>query len=260
MIARQGDLPPTVSRTGLDHAIRMEEVTKTYGGVGRRVQALDNVSLSIPRGTLTALMGPSGSGKSTLLYCALGLETVTSGVLWIGGTRIDGLDEAQLTRLRRTRVGFVAQSFNLVPALTVSENIMLPLRLAGMPEDATWVEEIILRLGLRNQVHRLPAQLSGGQQQRVAVARALVTRPDIILADEPTGALDTVMAKEILTQLRACVDETGQTVLMVTHDPVAASFADTVWILADGRVVDRADAPTAARVAELMTGLGAPAR
>ncbi|MEV0742231.1 ABC transporter ATP-binding protein [Streptomyces sp. NPDC050549] len=246
--------------SGSVHALRLEKVTKVFGRAGREIRALDEVSLVIPRGTFTALMGPSGSGKSTLLYCAIGLETPTSGSLWIGDTQIDGLDEAQLTSLRRARVGFVSQSFNLVPALTVAENILLPRRLAQLPEDRAWCEEIIARVGLRDRVRHFPSQLSGGQQQRVAIARALVTRPDAVLADEPTGSLDTFMAKEILMQLRACVDETAQTVVMVTHDPVAASFADTVLFLADGQVVDRADAPTAARVAELMTGLDTSVR
>ncbi|MDG5801177.1 ABC transporter ATP-binding protein [Streptomyces ossamyceticus] len=253
-----GDRSRTVGLSAPAHALRMEKVTKVYGREGRDVRALHEVSLSIPRGTFTALMGPSGSGKSTLLHCALGLETLTSGGLWLGDTRVDGLDEVQLTKLRRSHVGYVSQSFNLVPALNVAENILLPRRLARLPEDRAWFEEIVERVGLRDRVEHFPAQLSGGQQQRVAIARALANRPDVVFADEPTGALDTFMAKEALMQLRACVDETAQTVLMVTHDPVAASFADTVLFLADGRLVDRADAPTAARVAELMTRLGAP--
>ncbi|MFF1478066.1 ABC transporter ATP-binding protein [Streptomyces sp. NPDC058301] len=236
----------------------MENVTKVYGREGSEIRALNEVSLFIPRGTFTALMGPSGSGKSTLLHCALGLETPTSGSLWLGDKRVDGLDEVQLTEVRREHVGYVSQSFNLVAALNVAENILLPRRLARLPEDRAWFDEIVERVGLQDRVGRFPAQLSGGQQQRVAIARALANRPDVVFADEPTGSLDTFMAKETLTQLRACVDETAQTVLLVTHDPVAASFADTVLFLADGRVVDRTDAPTAARVAELMTRLGAP--
>lgn len=258
MVMHYRDRSQAVGCYGPAHALRLEKVTKVYGHEGREIRALDEVSLAIPRGTFTALMGPSGSGKSTLLYCATGLETPTTGSLWIGDTRIDGMDEAQLTRLRRAQIGFISQSFNLIAALNVGENIMLPRRLAQLPEDRAWFEDVVERVGLRDRVQHFPSQLSGGQQQRVAIARALANRPDVVLADEPTGSLDTFMAKEILMQLRACVDETAQTVLMVTHDPVAASFADTVLFLADGRVVDRADAPTAARVAELMTGLGAP--
>ncbi|MGA5129464.1 ABC transporter ATP-binding protein [Streptomyces olivoreticuli] len=241
----------------LAHAVRLDSVSKVYGRNGRGVHALDNVTAAIPRGTFTAVMGPSGSGKSTFLHCAAGLDTPTSGSAWIGDTELSGMNETELTHLRRQRIGFVFQSFNLVPALTVRQNVTLPLRLAKARQDRQWLEEILQRVGLAGRADHRPAQLSGGQQQRVAIARALITRPDVIFGDEPTGALDTVTAKEILGLLRSCVDETGQTVVMVTHDPVAASYADTVLYLADGRIVDRMDAPTAERVAERMTSLGA---
>ncbi len=218
---------------------------------------MDAVSTVVPGGTFTAVMGPSGSGKSTLLHCAAGLDRVTSGSCWIGETELGGLSENQLTALRRQRIGFVFQSFNLVPALTVRHNIALPLRLAGRRVDRRRIDELLERVGLAGKAGARPAQLSGGQQQRVAIARALITEPEVIFGDEPTGALDTVTAREILDLLRSCVRDGGRTVVMVTHDPVAASFADTVLFLADGRIVDELAAPTAERVADRMTRLGA---
>ncbi|GAA4264183.1 ABC transporter ATP-binding protein [Dactylosporangium darangshiense] len=238
-------------------AVRLRAASKVYGRGASAVTALDAVTLEIPRGSFTAVMGPSGSGKSTFLHCAAGLDGLTSGSAFIGGTDLSGMNETQLTKLRRERIGFVFQSFNLVQALTVEQNMMLPLRWAKQKPDAAWREEILRRVGLADRAGRRPSELSGGQQQRVAIARALVTRPDVIFGDEPTGALDTVTAKEILALLRSCVDETGQTVVMVTHDPGAASYADTVVFLADGRLSSRMDNPTADRVAERMTHLGA---
>ncbi|WP_049578443.1 ABC transporter ATP-binding protein [Streptomyces sp. SBT349] len=240
------------------HAVRLDAVTKVYGrrGHGGTV-ALDGVSAAIPHGTFTAVMGPSGSGKSTFLHCAAGLDRVTSGATWIGDTELGGMNETELTRLRRRRVGFVFQSFNLVPSLTVRHNVALPLRLAGERTGKRRLAEILERVGLAGRADARPAELSGGQQQRVAIARALITRPDVVFGDEPTGALDTVTAEEILTLLRDCVDRGGQTVVMVTHDPVAASHADTVLFLADGRIVDEMAGSTAERVADRMTHLGA---
>ncbi|MEV7569573.1 ABC transporter ATP-binding protein [Streptomyces tanashiensis] len=242
---------------GVGAALRLDGVVKEYGKAGRAVRALDGVSVTIERGSFTAVMGPSGSGKSTFLHCAAGLDRPSGGSAFIGDTELGGMNETQLTKLRRKRVGFVFQAFNLIPALSVRENVELPLRLAGERLDPAWLEEILTRVGLAGRARHRPAELSGGQQQRVAIARALITRPDVVFGDEPTGALDTMTAKEVLSLLRSCVDETGQTVVMVTHDPVAASYADTVLFLADGRIVDRMAAPTADRVADRMTHLGA---
>ncbi|WP_344901329.1 ABC transporter ATP-binding protein [Actinomadura meridiana] len=200
-------------------------------------------------------MGPSGSGKSTFLHCAAGLDRPTSGVVHLGGVSLAGLNETKLTELRRSRVGFVFQSFNLVSSLTVQQNIDLPGRLSGTRAERGWRREVVDRLGLADRLGHRPAQLSGGQQQRVAIARALVTRPDVLFADEPTGALDVRTAQRILTLLRSVVDETGQTVVMVTHDPVAASYADSVLFLTDGRIVDEMTEPGADRIAEHMTRL-----
>ncbi len=250
----------TVNGTGpgtRGHALRLADVTKVYGKNGRGVRALDGVSVSIERGSFTAVMGPSGSGKSTFLHCAAGLDKPTTGSSYIGDTQLNDMNETELTKLRRKRIGFVFQAFNLIPSLSVFQNVELPLRLAGEKLDKAWLNEILTRVGLGGRAAHRPAELSGGQQQRVAIARALITRPDVIFGDEPTGALDTVTAKEILSLLRSCVTETGQTVVMVTHDPVAASYADTVLFLADGRLAGQLDAPTADRVAERMTHLGA---
>ncbi|MFB7352926.1 ABC transporter ATP-binding protein [Streptomyces gardneri] len=240
-----------------DFALRLDGVVKEYGKAGRAVRALDGITVGIERGSFTAVMGPSGSGKSTFLHCAAGLDRPSGGSAFIGDTELGGMNETQLTKLRRERVGFVFQAFNLVPALSVRENVELPLRLAGKRLDPAWLEEILTRVGLAGRAAHRPAELSGGQQQRVAIARALITRPDVVFGDEPTGALDTMTAKEVLSLLRSCVDDTGQTVVMVTHDPVAASYADTVLFLADGKIVDRMPTPTADRVADRMTHLGA---
>ncbi|MFJ7156751.1 ABC transporter ATP-binding protein [Streptomyces sp. NPDC101118] len=251
-----GRAPQTGEETR-GHALRLDAVTKVYGKGGSEVRALDGVSLAVDRGSFTAVMGPSGSGKSTFLHCAAGLDMPTTGSAYIGGTELNGLNETQLTKLRRKRIGFVFQAFNLVASLTVRQNIELPMRLAKEKLDPAWLDEVLTRVGLAGRASHRPGELSGGQQQRVAIARALITRPDVIFGDEPTGALDTVTAKEILALLRTSVDETGQTVVMVTHDPVAASYADTVVFLADGRIADRMEAPTPDRVAERMTHLGA---
>ena len=240
-----------------DAALRLEDVARRYGRGTDTVHALDGVSLVVPRGSFTAVMGPSGSGKSTFLHCAAGLDRPTSGRVHIGDTCLDGMNETELTRLRRRRVGFVFQAFNLMSALTVRQNVELPLRLAGDRLDRGRLEEILALVGLSGRAAHRPAQLSGGQQQRVAIARALITRPDVVFGDEPTGALDTVTARQILGLLRSCVDETGQTVVMVTHDPTAASWADRVLFLADGRIAGQLERPTAEQVAAHMTGLGA---
>ncbi|WP_327087102.1 ABC transporter ATP-binding protein [Nonomuraea sp. NBC_01738] len=237
--------------------VRLEAVSKVYGKGQGAVAALREVSVAIPSGSFTAVMGPSGSGKSTFLHCAAGLDVPSSGSVRLGGTELSGLSENRLTELRRQRIGFVFQSFNLVGSLTVLENITLPLRLAGAKADRGWLEEVVRRVGLEGRTGHRPAQLSGGQQQRVAIARALVTRPEVVFGDEPTGALDTMTARDVLRLLREVVEGMGQTVVMVTHDPVAASYADTVLFLADGRIVDSMTAPTSDKVAERMTRLGA---
>ncbi|GAA2118280.1 ABC transporter ATP-binding protein [Actinomadura alba] len=237
-------------------AVSLTSVRKVYGKGAAAVTALDDVTVGIPRGSFTAVMGPSGSGKSTFLHCAAGLDTPTSGTVRLGGTDLSGMNEVKLTELRRARVGFVFQAFNLVSSLDVAQNVTLPLRLSGTRTDKRWLEEILARVGLTERAHHRPAQLSGGQQQRVAIARALITRPEVIFGDEPTGALDTVTGRDVLTLLRQAVDETGQTVVMVTHDPVAAGYADTVLFLADGRIADSMAKPSADRVAERMAVLG----
>ncbi|MGV9777062.1 ABC transporter ATP-binding protein [Streptosporangium sp. NPDC003464] len=238
-------------------AVRLDAVSKVYGKGQGAVAALREVSAAFARGSFTAVMGPSGSGKSTFLHCAAGLDVPSSGSVRLGGTELAGMDETALTVLRRQRVGFVFQAFNLVSSLTVLDNVTLPLRLAGVRVDSAWLAEVVRRVGLEGRTGHLPAQLSGGQQQRVAIARALVTRPEVVFGDEPTGALDTMTARDVLTLLREVVDGMGQTVVMVTHDPVAASYADTVLFLADGRIVDAMAAPTSEKVAERMTRLGA---
>ncbi|PPK68878.1 ABC transporter ATP-binding protein [Actinokineospora auranticolor] len=241
----------------MSDAVRLTQVRKTYGKGSGAVTALDGVSIRFQRGTFTAVMGPSGSGKSTFLHCAAGLDRPTEGSVELDGTELTQLGEKKLTTLRRDRIGFIFQAFNLLPALTVAQNITLPLRLAGRRPDRALVDQVVRGVGLAQRLGHRPAQLSGGQQQRVAIARALVTRPAVIFADEPTGALDTRTAREVLGLLRQSVTEAGQTIVMVTHDPVAASFADRVVFLADGRFVGELAQPTADTVAERMTNLGA---
>jgi putative ABC transport system ATP-binding protein len=233
-------------------AVALERVTKTYPG---GVRALNEVSLTVQPGTFLAVMGPSGSGKSTLMHCAAGLDTPTSGRAFIDGTEISGLGETRRTELRRERVGFVFQAYNLVPSLSVEDNVTLPLRLAGKAPDRDWLRMLIERVGLTGQLGRRPGELSGGQQQRAAIARALVTKPAVVFGDEPTGALDLRTAREVLDLLRDLVDGLGQTVVMVTHDPAAAARADRALVMADGRVVDTLEMPTPAELARRVTTL-----
>lgn len=220
------------------------DLTKVYGEAESEVRAVDGITLAVPSGSYTAVMGPSGSGKSTLLHCLAGLDRPTSGTVRIGGTDLAALKDKELTELRRERVGFVFQAFNLVPTLTARENIVLPLRLGRRDPDPAWFDAVVGSLALGDRLGHRPAELSGGQQQRVAVARALVTRPQLVFGDEPTGNLDRSSGQELLLLLRRSVDELGQTIVMVTHDPAAAATADRVWFLDDGRVVDELAAPT----------------
>ncbi|MFJ8713506.1 ABC transporter ATP-binding protein [Streptomyces violaceus] len=237
-------------------ALRLVKVTKTYGSADSAVTALDGVTLGLGRGTFTAVMGPSGSGKSTLLQCAAGLDRPDSGIVQVDGTELTGGGEAELTKFRRGRIGFVFQQYNLLETLTVAQNTVLPLKLAGRRVDRQRVREVLTAVGLGDRLGHRPDQLSGGQRQRVAIARALVTEPRVIFADEPTGALDTRSARDVLHLLRQAVRVHGRTVVMVTHDPVAASYADTVLFLADGRLAGRMDGPTADAVAERLAHLG----
>jgi putative ABC transport system ATP-binding protein len=237
-------------------AVALRDVRKVYGRGEGTVVALDGVSVGLARGSFTALMGPSGSGKSTFLNVAAGLDRPTSGTIALADTELAGLSERRLTILRRERIGFVFQAFNLLPSLTVAQNIGLPLRLDGHRPRRSTVREVAARVGLEKRLRDRPSQLSGGQQQRVAIARALVTRPEVIFADEPTGALDTRTGGEVLALLRDVVDEDHRTVVMVTHDPVAAAYADRVIVLADGRVAGTLEAPSADDVAERLAHLG----
>jgi putative ABC transport system ATP-binding protein len=237
--------------------VQLTDVRKVYGTGPGAVDALAGVTYGFEAGTFTAVMGPSGSGKSTLLHCAAGLDTPTSGEVQLTGRSLRGLDETALTELRREHVAFVFQSFNLMPALTVRQNVVLPMTLAGKQPDDAWVTEVIGRVGLGERIKHRPSELSGGQQQRVAIARALAGRTAITFADEPTGALDTTTALEVLTLLRDQSRELGQTIVMVTHDPVAASYADRVVFLVDGRIVSEATHPTADTVAAELAHLSA---
>ncbi|MGV9295077.1 ABC transporter ATP-binding protein [Amycolatopsis sp. NPDC003676] len=237
-------------------AVLLENVRKVYGKGDSAVTALDGVTASFPHGTFTAVMGPSGSGKSTLLHCAAGLDKPDSGSVRLEGESLEKLNETELTTLRRDRIGFVFQAFNLLPALTVSQNVTAPMLLARRKPNKAKVREVIAAVGLDDRRDHLPDQLSGGQQQRVAIARALVTRPAVIFADEPTGALDIKTSTDVLRLLRDSVRSAGHTIVMVTHDPVAASYADAVLFLGDGRLVGRLLSPTADAVAERMSHLG----
>ncbi|PZS20099.1 MAG: peptide ABC transporter ATP-binding protein [Pseudonocardiales bacterium] len=231
------------------------DIVKLYGSGDTAVRALDGVSIEVLRGEFTAIMGPSGSGKSTLMHCLAGLDTVTSGSVSIGEVELSGLSDKKMTALRRDRIGFVFQSFNLVPTLTALENITLPIAIAGRKPDQTWLDTVVTTLGLTDRLHHRPSELSGGQQQRVAVGRALASRPEIIFGDEPTGNLDSRSSGEVMGILRRSVDELGQTVVMVTHDARAAGYADRVLFLADGRIVDELRAPTADTVLDRMKEL-----
>lgn len=242
--------PPAVVTRGL---------VKVYGRGAAAVRALDGADVTIPAGRLTAVMGPSGSGKSTLMHAMAGLDRVDAGSVRLGDTELTGLSEKQRTLLRRDRLGFVFQSFNLVPSLTAEENVLLPLRLAGRPTDAAWFAELVETLGIRDRLTHRPSELSGGQQQRVAVARALVTRPDVVFADEPTGNLDSRHSEALLEFLRRAARDLGQTVVMVTHDPTAAAYADRVVLLADGRVAGELADPTVPTILARMVGLEQPA-
>ncbi len=234
-------------------AARAVELTKTYGTGDAAVTALDAVSVDLFAGEFTAVMGPSGSGKSTLMHCCAALDSATSGQVYVGDTELTRLKDKELTRLRRDEIGFVFQSFNLVPTLTAEENITLPLSIAGRRPEPEWYATVIDTVGLRDRLGHRPNQLSGGQQQRVAVARALAARPSIVFADEPTGNLDSRSGAEVLTLLRRSVDEFGQTVVMVTHDPIAAAYTDRVVFLADGALVDDLRRPSRDSVLERMT-------
>jgi putative ABC transport system ATP-binding protein len=253
MAARAVDRDPG---TGTGNAVSLESVSKVYGSGDNAVVALDDVTISLPRGGFTAVMGPSGSGKSTFLHCAAGLDRPTSGRVRLGGTDLGPMKENRLTEFRRARVGFVFQAYNLLPSLTVRDNVTLPLRLAGTRTDEAWLREVVEAVDVVGRLDHHPSQLSGGQQQRVAIARALITRPEVVFADEPTGALDSRTGARVLELLRHVVDTTGQTVLMVTHDPVAACYAHEVVFLADGRLAGSLGRPTPDVVAERMTHLG----
>jgi len=237
-------------------AARAERLTKIYGSGLTEVTALDQVSLEIGTQSFTAVMGPSGSGKSTLMHCMAGLDTADGGQVWIGTEEITALPDRQLTRVRRDHVGFVFQAYNLLPVLSAADNITLPLDIAGRSADREWLSTIIETVGLTDRLRHRPTELSGGQQQRVAIARALAGRPEIIFADEPTGNLDSHAGAEVLDLLRRCVREFGQTIVMVTHDPVAASYADRVVFLADGRIAGELDQPTPQTVLDRMRTLG----
>jgi putative ABC transport system ATP-binding protein len=242
--------------TAADVAAHASGATKIYGAGDTEVRALDGVDVSFPKGQFTAIMGPSGSGKSTLMHCMAGLDDLTSGEVYIGTTALSTLSEKDLTLLRRDNVGFIFQAFNLVPTLSAMENITLPMDLAGKTPDQGWVDQVIDTVGLANRTTHRPNELSGGQQQRVAVSRALATRPEIIFADEPTGNLDSTTGNEILAFMRRAVDDFGQTIVMVTHDPVAASYANRVIFLVDGKIVDELVEPTPDSVLDMMKSLG----
>jgi putative ABC transport system ATP-binding protein len=237
-------------------AARAVEARKVYGRGQAEVRALDGVTVDFAARQFTAIMGPSGSGKSTLLHCIAGLDSLTSGRAFIGDADLSTLNDHDLTILRRDRIGFVFQAYNLIPTLNAIENIMLPLRLAGRTGDEDWIDSVINTMGLSDRLQHRPAELSGGQQQRVAVARALATRPAIIFGDEPTGNLDSRASAEVLAVMRRAVDEMGQTIVMVTHDPIAASYAERIVFLADGRVVDEMASPTADLILERMKRFG----
>jgi putative ABC transport system ATP-binding protein len=238
-------------------AARIENGVKVYGSGQAQVTALNGVTEEFPTGQFTAIMGPSGSGKSTLLHCLAGLDTLTSGTVSVGGVELGSLSDKELTHLRREKVGFIFQAYNLVPTLSAEENIVLPLSIAGRKPDDSWFDTVVDTIGVRDRLGHRPGELSGGQQQRVAAARAMVTQPALIFADEPSGNLDSTSGNELLAFMRRAVDEFGQTILMVTHDANAASYADRVVFLDDGRIVDRMTDPTAEKILDRMKSLGA---
>jgi putative ABC transport system ATP-binding protein len=241
-------------------AARAVDLTKIYGEGDTRVVALDAVTCAFERGHFTAIMGPSGSGKSTLMHCMAGLDTATSGSAFIGDVDLSSLDDKRLTRLRRDSLGFIFQAYNLIPTLTAIENITLPMDIAGTRPDKEWLDSVIATVGLGDRLQHRPSELSGGQQQRVAVGRALASRPEVVFADEPTGNLDSRAGAEILSFLRQSVRDMGQTMVIVTHDPAAAAYADRVVFLADGHIVDEILAPTAESVLERMKSFEVPAQ
>jgi putative ABC transport system ATP-binding protein len=254
-----------MSHTGTDEvslsppvaaAARAEAATKVYRSGDAAVNALDDVTIDFPPGRLTAIMGPSGAGKSTLMHCVAGLDTLTSGKVFMGDVELGSLSDRQLTLLRRERIGFIFQAFNLMPTLSALENITLPMALSGTKPDQAWLDTVVETVRLGDRLSHRPSELSGGQQQRVAVARALAARPQIIFADEPTGNLDSRSSGEVLGFLRRAVTELGQTIVMVTHDPVAAGHADTAIFLADGRIVDEMEGPTGPKVLDRMKAFG----
>jgi putative ABC transport system ATP-binding protein len=248
-------LTGTTTQTGV--AARAVDASKVYGTGEAEVRALNGVSIAFERKHYSAIMGPSGSGKSTLLHCLAGLDRVTSGQIFLGDVEVSAASEKQLTLVRRDSVGFVFQSYNLIPTLDALENITLPMALAGKKPDKAWLDHVVDIVGLADRLSHRPSELSGGQQQRVAVARALLSRPDVIFADEPTGNLDSRASEEILAFMRQAVDDLGQTIVMVTHDPNAAAYADRVVFLADGKIVDELSGPTADTVLDRMKRLGA---
>ena len=241
-------------------AARAIGATKVFGEGDAQVRALDGVDVEFATGAFTAIMGPSGSGKSTLMQCMAGLDRLSSGRCWIGDVELSELSEKRITQIRRDRVGFIFQAFNLIPTLNALENLRLPLDIAGRDPDGDWMDQVIAALNLTDRLTHRPSELSGGQQQRVAAARALVSRPDIVFADEPTGQLDSRSSSELLTFMRRAADEFGQTIVMVTHEPSAARRADRVLFLADGRIVDQMDTPTAESILDRMKTLGTGAR
>lgn len=255
VLVPQGSDRPLEHASERPAAARMVHGMKTYGAAGTEVHALNDVSVSFASGAFTAIMGPSGSGKSTLMHCLAGLDDLTAGTVFVGGEDVTAMNERARTRLRRERIGFIFQAFNLISTLTAIENIVLPKRLAKSEVDPAWLDTIVAQVDLGDRLEHTPNELSGGQQQRVAVARALLSRPELVFADEPTGNLDSKAGAEILKFLRRAVDEFGQTIVMVSHDPVAASYADRVVFLADGRVVDEMTDPTAEAILDLLKEL-----
>jgi putative ABC transport system ATP-binding protein len=252
--------PASVPTTSVEVAARAADLTKVYGEGQTRVVALDQVNVSFQRGRFTAIMGPSGSGKSTLMHCMAGLDTATSGSTYVGDVDLSSLDDKRLTRLRRDSLGFIFQAYNLVPTLTAIENITLPMDIAGRKPDKEWLDNVISTVGLADRLDHRPSELSGGQQQRVAVARALSGRPEVVFADEPTGNLDSRSGAEVLTFLQRSVRDMGQTMVIVTHDPAAAAYADRVIFLADGQIVDEILDPTAEAVLDRMKHFDTPAQ